>query len=62
MNDLPTSLPPEKVSLIFYENLQKLGLGKINVPYFGKSAKNFFLLEKIKHQVSWVIGTFLNRV
>ena len=30
----------------FYENLQKISLGKINVPYFGKSAKNFFLLEK----------------
>ena len=30
----------------FYENLQKCSLGKINLPYFGKSGKNFFLLEK----------------
>ena len=40
-------LPPETKSFSdFYENLQKCSLGKINLPYFGKSAKNFFLLEK----------------
>ena len=38
--------PPEKSFFDFYENLQKWSLGKINLPYFGKSAKNFFLLEK----------------
>ena len=30
----------------FYENLQKWSLDRKNLPYFGKSAKNFFLPEK----------------
>ena len=46
-DDLPTDLPPSRKSFSdFYENLQKWSLDRKNLPYFGKSAKNFFLLEK----------------
>ena len=46
-NELPTSLPTSRKSFFdFYENLQKWSLGKINLPYFGKSAKNFFTGKK----------------
>ena len=40
MNDDP------KMFSDFYENLQKWSLDRKNLPYFGKSAKNFFLPEK----------------
>ena len=39
----------------FNENLQKWSLERKNLPYFGKSAKNFFLLEK-NPTLSWKIG------
>ena len=43
----PPYLPPSRKSFFdFYENLQKWSLDRKNLPYFGKSAKNFFLLEK----------------
>ena len=44
---LPTYLPPDQKRFSdFYENLQKFKLEWMNVRKFGKSAKNFFLLEK----------------
>ena len=39
-------VPSRKSFSDFYENLQKWSLDRKNLPYFGKSAKNFFLLEK----------------
>ena len=46
-NELPPSLPPDQKSFSdFYENLQKWSLGEKKFANFGKSAKNFFLLEK----------------